>query len=238
VMNLKKRGLVDDLSFKICRGEILGVSGLVGAGRTEMAKTIFGRWEKDEGRVFLRGEEITIKSPRDAIRHGIAFVTEDRKKEGLNLIASVKNNIMSSNLDMVSGFMGLVNGAKERAIAEEGVKKLRVKTPGIETPIKSLSGGNQQKLIISRWLAKEVKVFILDEPTSGIDVGAKAEIYELIRMLAEQGIAIIMISSELPEILGMSDRIAVMHSGRIVKVLDKCDASQEEIMRFATGGMK
>jgi ribose transport system ATP-binding protein len=238
VRNLQKHGLVDDISFKIRKGEILGVSGLVGAGRTEMAKTIFGRWEKDAGRVFLRGEEITIKSPQDALKHGIAFVTEDRKKEGLNLLASVKDNIMSSNLDLVSGFLGLVDGAKEKTIAADGIKKLRVKTPGIETPVKSLSGGNQQKLIISRWLVKNVKVFILDEPTRGIDVGAKAEIYDLIRMLAEQGIAVIMISSELPEIIGMSDRIAVMHGGRIMKVLDKVDTNQEEIMRYATGGVQ
>ena len=238
VRNLRKHGLVDDISFEIRKGEILGVSGLVGAGRTEMAKTIFGRWEKDGGRIFLRGEEIFIKSPQDALKHGIAFVTEDRKKEGLNLLASVKDNIMSSNLDLVSGFLGLVDGAKEKAIAADGVRRLRVKTPGIETPVKSLSGGNQQKLIISRWLVKNVKVFILDEPTRGIDVGAKSEIYDLIRMLAEQGIAIIMISSELPEILGMSDRIAVMHSGRIMKILDKVDTNQEEIMRYATGGVQ
>ena len=156
VKNLRKHGLVDDISFQIKKGEILGISGLVGAGRTEMAKTIFGRWEKDGGNIFLNGEEIVINSPGDAIKHGIAFVTEDRKKEGLNLIGSVVENILSSNLDLVTGPGGFVNSKKERDIARKAVERLKVKTPTIDTPVKSLSGGNQQKLIISRWLAKDV----------------------------------------------------------------------------------
>lgn len=236
VDSLLKKGYVDNISFKIRKGEILGVSGLVGSGRTEMAKTVFGRWKKDSGRILMDGEEIKIDSPVDALKHGIAFVTEDRKKEGLTIILSVKNNILSSNLEMVSGPLQLVNRAKEKEIASDGVKKLRIKTPSIETHVKSLSGGNQQKVIIARWLAKSVKVLILDEPTRGIDVGAKSEIYELIQMLAGQGIAILMISSELPEILGMSDRIAVMRKGRIAAVIDKKEATQEKVMYFATGG--
>ncbi len=235
VRHIKKRGLVDNVSFQVRKGEILGFSGLIGAGRTEMAKTLFGRWQKDAGTVYLRGEEVQINSTSAAIKHGIAFVPEDRKKEGLNLLASVKDNVLSSNLDLIKSFMGIVNTRKEKFLAEDCVTKLKVKTPSINTLVSNLSGGNQQKLIISRWLTKHIKVLILDEPTRGIDVGAKSEIYELIRILANQGIAVIMISSELPEVLGMSDRIAVMRGGTIVQTLTKEEFSQEKIMYYATG---
>jgi ribose transport system ATP-binding protein len=236
VESLHKHGLVSDIGFEVRAGEILGVAGLVGAGRTEMAKTVFGRFQKDEGQVLLDGKVLEISSPATAIRNGVALVTEDRKAEGLFLGLSVKDNIASSNLDMVSDRFGFVDSRQERSVAKKGVEKLNVRTPSITTTVRNLSGGNQQKLIVSRWLAKEIKVLILDEPTRGIDVGAKRSIYEIMRNLAAQGIAIVMISSELPEILGMSDRVAVMCQGRIVKILDREEASQETIMTYATGG--
>lgn len=236
VKSLYKEGFVNDVSFEIKKGEILGVFGLVGSGRTEMAKVLFGRFSKDKGKIFLDGEEIGINNPNDAIKHGIALVTEDRKKEGLILILSVKDNIMSSNLDLVIKLLGFIDRRKEREIASQGVQKLQIKTPSIDFIVKFLSGGNQQKVILSRWLSRNIKVLILDEPTRGIDVGAKAEIYEIMRMLCKNGVAILMISSELPEILGMSDRIAVMHNNKIVKIFNKQEATQEKIMYYATGG--
>jgi len=236
VKNLGKAGLISDISFQIRAGEILGVSGLVGAGRSEMAKTIFGRFRKDCGQVFVDGEQVEIFSPADAIARGMAFVSEDRKLEGLILGLSVKENIMSSNLELVSQFLGFIDVEKEKSIAAEGVEKLAVKTPSLKTLVKSLSGGNQQKLIISRWLVKNIRVLILDEPTRGIDVGTKKAIYDIMRNLSKAGIAILMISSELPEVLGMSDRIAVMKGGRILDILDRDEASQETIMTMVTEG--
>jgi len=236
VRGLGKAGLISNIDFQIRAGEIFGISGLVGAGRSEMAKTLFGRFRKDEGEVFIHGEEVDIQSPADAIHSGMAFVTEDRKIEGLTLGLSVKDNIMSSNLDMVRKFLGFIDVSREKAIAADGVRKLNVKTPSLKTPVRSLSGGNQQKVIISRWLAQKVKVLILDEPTRGIDVGTKKAIYDIMRDLSESGIAILMISSELPEILGMSDRIAVMKDGRILDILVSSEASQEKIMSLVTEG--
>lgn len=231
-----KQGLISDISFEIKAGEILGVAGLVGAGRSEMAKTLFGRFVKDSGTMYIDGAETDIRSTTDAIRAGLAFVSEDRKLEGLTLGLSVKDNIMSSNLDMVRKAFGWIDAGRERAIADEGVEKLGIKTPGIDTTVRNLSGGNQQKVIISRWLAQQIKVLILDEPTRGIDVGAKKSIYEIMRSLSAEGIAILMISSELPEVLGMSDRIAVMKGGRILSIMDAADASQEKIMTLVTEG--
>ncbi|KGM42576.1 D-ribose transporter ATP-binding protein [Alkalispirochaeta odontotermitis] len=236
VRGLSKTGLISDINFQIRAGEILGVSGLVGAGRSEMAKTLFGRFRKDGGQVFIHGEEIDIKSPVDAIKAGMAFVTENRKIEGLTLGLSVKDNIMSSNLDLVRKFLGFIDTTLENAIATDGVNKLNVKTPSLKTPVQNLSGGNQQKVITSRWLVQDVKALILDEPTRGIDVGTKKAIYDIMRNLSESGIAILMISSELPEILGMSDRIAVMKGGRILDILDSSEASQEKIITLVTEG--
>jgi ABC-type sugar transport system ATPase subunit len=201
-----------------------------------MANAIFGMIEKHSGTIMIDGEEVTIATPEDAIAAGLAFVTEDRKQEGLFLNLSVKDNILSANLSEVERRLGFVNSKKESELAELGVKRLDVKPPKLHTLVKALSGGNQQKVIIARWLTKEVKILILDEPTRGIDVGAKQAIYEIMRDLTKQGIAILMISSELPEILGMSDRIAVMKDGRILQILDKEEASQQKIMTIITEG--
>lgn len=236
VKNLKKKNLIKDVSFKLKKGEILGFSGLVGAGRTEMAKVLFGRYPKDAGEVIIEGKRVEIKSPADAIKNGIAFVTEDRKLEGLVLILSVKDNIMASNMDKVSNTMGFIDKKKEVKIALEGIKRLRVKTPSERVTVKNLSGGNQQKVILSKWLAGEPKILILDEPTRGIDVGAKAEIYSIMRELTKEGVSIIMISSELPEIIGMSDRVVVMRNGEVAGVLNKGETNQQKIMHYSTGG--
>jgi ABC-type sugar transport system ATPase subunit len=236
VRNLSHHGLLSDITFTIRSGEILGISGLVGAGRSEMANAIFGMIEKHSGTTIIDGEEVAIATPEDAIAAGLAFVTEDRKQEGLFLNHSVQDNILSANLSEVERRLGFVNSKKESELAELGVKRLDVKPPALHTLVKSLSGGNQQKVIIARWLTKEVKILILDEPTRGIDVGAKQAIYKIMRDLTKQGIAILMISSELPEILGMSDRIAVMKGGRILQILDKEEASQQKIMTIITEG--
>jgi ABC-type sugar transport system ATPase subunit len=201
-----------------------------------MAKTLFGAIKKDEGHIYLDGKEITINSPHDSIRQGIAMITEDRKLEGLFLGLSVKDNIMASNLEIVLKSLCFIDRTKEKELAENAVEKLNVKTSSLDCTVSGLSGGNQQKMIISRWLAKHVKVLIMDEPTRGIDVGAKKAIYDIMRKLSREGIAIIMISSELPEILGMSDRIAVMRSGRIVKIISREEASQTLVMQYAVEG--
>ncbi|MFA7371132.1 MAG: sugar ABC transporter ATP-binding protein, partial [Sphaerochaetaceae bacterium] len=234
VKDLTHYGLISDINFTINEGEIFGVSGLVGAGRSEMANTIFGMLEKDKGSIYIDGVETIINSPRDAIAAGIAFVTEDRKKEGLFLDLSVLDNILSSNLSEVEQKLKVVNRKKEIDIAKGGIEKLDIKTPSLYTFVKSLSGGNQQKLIIARWLTKNVKILILDEPTRGIDVGAKQAIYKIMRELTARGLSILMISSELPEILGMSDRIAVMKNGKILRILAKQEASQQKIMSIIT----
>lgn len=233
---LSKKGLLSNISFDIHAGEIFGVSGLVGAGRSEMANAIFGMLHKDSGVIGIDGKVVNITTPSDAIQAGIAFVSEDRKQDGLFLNLSIKDNILSSNLDLVKRKLGIIDSKLEIKLATEGIKKLDVKTPDLQTLIKSLSGGNQQKTIISRWLAKDIKILILDEPTRGIDVGAKQAIYEIMRGLTKQGVAILMISSELPEVLGMSDRIAVMHGGKILKILHKDEASQQKIMTIISEG--
>ena len=226
---------VKAINFSVKSGEILGVAGLMGAGRTETAKVIFGAYKKDNGKVFLEGKEINVKTPLDAINLGIAYLTEDRKKDGLLLDQTIEDNIMISNLNLVAN--PVIDHAKSAKITNEYIEKVKVKTPSKDQLIKNLSGGNQQKAIIARWLAQEKKVIIFDEPTRGIDVGAKREIYNLMNELVATGAAIIMISSELPEILGMSDRVMVMHEGKVANILDIKDASEERILYFATGGV-
>ncbi len=236
VEDYHKEGVINKINFDVKAGEIIGFSGLVGAGRSELAKTIFGAFKKDSGSIYLDGQQLDISSPQDAIDAGIAFVNEDRKLEGLTLGLSVKDNLLSVNLDMVQGLLSFVNTKKETEIAENGVKSFGVKTPSIETKVRSLSGGNQQKVVIARWLVRDIKVLILDEPTRGVDVGAKRAIYDIMRNLTSQGISILMISSELPEILGMSDRIAVMKAGRIISIMDREGVTQEHIMTIITEG--
>ena len=222
------------VNLAVRAGEIVGVAGLVGAGRTELAKTIFGLDPADEGEILLQGNPIRIGHPSEAIEYGIAYLPEDRRKHGVVLDFPISANITLASLKKLSGFSGM-DFAKEKEIAVEYTRRLGVKTPAIYNAVSTLSGGNQQKVALSRWLMTKPSVLILDEPTQGIDVGAKAEIHELMMEIAEQGVAILMISSELPEILGMSDRIAVMSGGTIVKVFDRDDATQDKILAVALG---
>jgi ribose transport system ATP-binding protein len=235
VENVTSKGSFENIHFSVNQGEIIGIAGLMGAGRTEIMQAIFGYRHLDAGKLYIDGKEVTIKNPHDAIKAGIAFVTEDRKSQGLILDLSVRENFSITNLDKISA-KGLISSQKEVSMVDEMIEKLRVKTSGRELSVKSLSGGNQQKIVIGKWLGMNPKILILDEPTRGVDVGAKKEIYQLINDLTKQGVSIIMVSSELPEILGMSDRILVIHEGKLAGVLDKSDASQEKIMQFATGG--
>jgi len=221
-----------DISFHIKAGEIVGFSGLVGAGRTELAKVIFGVDPKQSGEVYLEGKLTNIQRPDQAIALGVGFAPEDRKREGLVLIRSVLENASIAVLRQLSN-LHFINRKRERDIVTTFVDKLRVQTPTVDQEVGKLSGGNQQKVVLARWLAVKPKVLILDEPTRGIDVGAKAEIYALLNELAEQGIAIMLISSELPEILGLSDRIYVMQNGRITGELSREDATEEKVLEFA-----
>ncbi|KXG10720.1 xylose ABC transporter ATP-binding protein [Anoxybacillus rupiensis] len=225
-----------DIDLSVRKGEIVGIAGLMGAGRTELAMSLFGAYEgKVEGEVWIEGKKVRIRTVQDAIREGIALVTEDRKRLGLVLGMDVKANTTLASLKNMSKF-GVINQNEELKWSQNYVQELRTKTASLETPVGTLSGGNQQKVVLAKWLMAKPKILILDEPTRGIDVGAKYEIYHLMNKLAEEGVAIIMISSELPEILGMSDRILVMREGRIVKQFTHEEATQENIMMAATGG--
>ena len=235
VRGLSRAGALRDINFTVRHGEVLGHAGLVGAGRTEVARAVFGADPIDTGTVLLDGQPVTIRSPKDAIRLGIGLVTEDRKALGLILGMAVRENVTLANLGPLSR-LGFVSRRGEREVASRFVEDLMIKTPSVEQAVQNLSGGNQQKVVLAKWLYTQSKVLIFDEPTRGIDVGAKTEIYQLMNRLAEHGVAIIMISSELPEILGMSDRILVMHEGEIAGELSREDATQEKIMSLATGG--
>ncbi|MCL6520422.1 MAG: sugar ABC transporter ATP-binding protein [Armatimonadetes bacterium] len=235
IKGLSRKGILHDISFTVHKGEVLGIAGLVGAGRTELARAIFGADPIDSGEIWLNGTRVDIRSPRDAIQLGIGLVTEDRKELGLILGMVVRENISLANLDSLTRF-GFVNRREEKKAALKFVEDLMIKTPSIEQQVQNLSGGTQQKVVLAKWLFTQSKVLIFDEPTRGIDVGSKVEIYQLMNQLAANGAAIIMISSELPEILGMSDRIIVMHEGRIAGELSREEATQEKIMHLATGG--
>ncbi|HFZ5895749.1 TPA: sugar ABC transporter ATP-binding protein [Escherichia coli] len=234
VNGLTRKGVLNDINFTLYRGEILGFAGLMGAGRTELARAIFGADSIDSGTLKLNGKETVIKDISDAIQQGISYLTEDRKKEGLALNLSVERNIMLGNYPEYSDRFGNVDSRRCQQTSEEQVKALRIKTPNLEQAALNLSGGNQQKIIIARWVCKDTDILIFDEPTRGIDVGAKLEIYELMNRLVAKGKSIIMISSELPEVLGMCDRILVMRSGRITGELSAKEAKQEKIMQYAT----
>jgi len=222
------------VSFDASGGEILGFAGLVGSGRSEIAKAIAGLEPSPRKEVILGGETLSIGRPRDAIDHGIYLAPENRRTEGLVVEMSVRENVSLPSLENFSSF-GLINRRHERKIAAEQVASLKVKTPSIEARVLNLSGGNQQKVVLGKWLAMTPKVMILDEPTRGIDVGAKAEIYRLMRDLADGGAVILMISSDMEEILNVSDRIAVMHEGEISGVLDRADCKEENVMQLAVG---
>lgn len=223
---------VRGVSFCARAGEIVGIAGLVGAGRTELARTIFGLTPADQGEILLRGSRVRIESPQTAIAHGIAYVPEDRRRHGLVEGMTIAENTTLASLDTVSS-MGLIDFRKEAEVASGFAAKLATKAPGVDVAANTLSGGNQQKVVLSRWMAIAPKVLILDEPTQGIDVGAKAEVHKLMSDMAEQGMAIVMISSELPEILGMSDRIVVMTEGTVAGTLDRADATQESVLALA-----
>ena len=235
VQGLNRGTVVKDVSFELHRGEILGLAGLMGAGRTEVLETIFGIEKADSGEVVLNGKTLRIKQPSDAIRAGMALLTEDRKLNGIMGVLSVRDNITAAALPRYSP-RGVLRVGEMRKDSEDQREKLRIKTPSLSQLIKNLSGGNQQKALISRWLLTVPDVLMIDEPTRGIDVGAKSEIHRLMSMLAQEGKAIIMVSSELPEVLGMSDRILVMHEGRISGELSREEANQESVMHLATGG--
>lgn len=230
------REIVHNINFSVRKGEILGIAGLMGAGRTELVSSIFrGFPGQCSGKVYLEGKEVQITTPAEAITHGIALVTEDRKRYGLVLPQDVKKNLSLANLPWLNNGP-VVNENEEIMQGQTFVEKLRIRTPSLEMIVNNLSGGNQQKVVIGKWLMTKPKVLILDEPTRGIDVGAKFEIYNIINQLKQEGVAIIMVSSELPEILGMSDRILVMHEGNLNGEFDSQDACQENIMTAATGG--
>ena len=237
---LELRGLgcrqtgISKVSFTVRAGEIVGVAGLVGAGRTELARTVFGLTPADEGEVLLYGKRVDLQSPSDAIDCGIAYLPEDRRRHGIIPDMPVCANVTLASLKALT-HRGSFDFASEKKIAVEYTGRLGIKTPSIFAPAETLSGGNQQKVALSRWLATKPAVLILDEPTQGVDVGAKAEIHALMTELAAQGLAVVMISSELPEILGMSDRIVVMHAGRVVKIVERSEATQQNILEWALG---
>ena len=231
--NLNRGKAVKDVSFELRKGEILGFSGLMGAGRTEVARLIFGADKKDSGKIFINGKEVTIHTPQDAVAHGIGYLSEDRKRYGLIVDKSVEENTVISSLnDFVKGIF--IDKAKSKEVSRKYVESLKTKTPSVSQLVKKLSGGNQQKVVIAKWLVRNSDILIFDEPTRGIDVGAKSEIYALMERLAKEGKSIIMISSELPEVLRMSDRVIVMCEGRITGILDIAEANQEVIMQSAT----
>ncbi|MCC9001274.1 MAG: sugar ABC transporter ATP-binding protein [Candidatus Competibacter sp.] len=230
---------VKNASFSAYKGEILGISGLMGSGRTELVSGIFGAPPGPaRGEVYLNNQPVHFRSPRDAIKKGIGLVTEDRKRIGLILGQSIIQNMMISSLETVTNLLGVINEAKERSLGQNYVNQLAIKTPGLDVKIDTLSGGNQQKVILAKWLNTKPKVLILDEPTRGIDVGAKVEIYNLLNRLVEEGVTVIIISSELPEVMGISDRILVMCEGEIVAELTRNEATKELIMAYATGSRR
>jgi len=234
VRDLSRGRMVRNVSFQLRRGEILGFAGLVGAGRTEVARAIFGADRLDSGEVFVRGKLVHIGSPTDAVSHGIGYLSEDRKRYGLALGMDVETNVVLAAFRRFVGVLGWINSRLTRAAAESQVKHLAIKTPSLGQKVRNLSGGTQQKVVVAKWLTANTEILIFDEPTRGIDVGAKSEIYRLLNDLAKEGRAIIMISSELPEILRMSHRIVVMCEGRVTGELTSDQATQEKIMTFAT----
>ncbi len=236
VTGLTRRGVFEDVSFGVRRGEIYGLGGVVGSGRTEVARAIFGADPLDAGEIAIDGRRVRITSPRDAVRNGIAMLTEDRKAEGLVLGLPVRENIALAVLDRIGRAFGFIPPARERSLAHEYITSLRIRTPGGEALTVNLSGGNQQKVVLAKWLAVQPKLLIFDEPTRGVDVGAKAEIYALIRELVAKGMAVIVISSELPELLSLSDRIGVLKRGRMVVELEAATTDESTILAYAAAG--
>ena len=234
VKNLNSNKILKDINFELKRGEILGFAGLIGAGRTELARAIFGADPIDSGEINVNGKTVKINKPADAVRHGICYLSEDRKRFGLMLEMDVRNNMAVPSLKSLSSNLGWINENQIDNISQNMIEKLKIKTPGIKQEVKYLSGGNQQKVVIGKWLIRNCDIMIFDEPTRGIDVGTKDEIYKLLQKLAEEGKSIIFISSELPEILRISHRIIVMCEGQISAQIKNENITQETIMRFAT----
>ena len=235
VKNIKRKNIVNDVSFNVRAGEVFGISGLVGAGRTETMRAIFGEDKKDSGKIFLEGKEIKINSPKAAVKHGISLLPEDRKNQGVLLNLPILYNITISCLRKLSWFGGVIKRKEEVAFAKNLVVKLQIKLGSVHNNTSSLSGGNQQKVALSNLLAAGSRVLILDEPTRGVDVGAKIEIYNIINSLVEEGYGVIMISSEMPEIIGMCDRVAIMRGGQIVGELSKKEICEEKLINYAIG---
>lgn len=235
VKNAERYGVFEPLSFDLRKGEILGITGLVGAKRTELARAIFGADPLDGGEICVKGHPCHIKDPADAIEAGIAYLSEDRKRNGVAVRMSIRENITMASLDKVSNAAGVISYDDEEKASLMFIDKMGIKTPTIEQLVNNLSGGNQQKVVIGKWLFRDAKVMIFDEPTRGIDVGAKYAIYQLLDELAARGVGVIVISSELPEVLGVSDRIIVMREGKMTGILPAKSTDQEEIMQYATG---
>jgi rhamnose transport system ATP-binding protein len=235
VTGLTREGVFEDVSFELRRGEVLGFAGLVGAGRTDVGLALFGIAPAEHGTIELEGRPVAIRSPRQALKRGIAYLSEDRRKLGLSMPQSITANVTLATLRQYVSPLGLLDGAKERATADEYRRKLSIRTQSLETPVEQLSGGNQQKTMLAKWLNTRPQVLILDEPTRGIDVGAKAEVHHMVDELARSGLAIILISSDLPEVLAMSDRVLVMREGLKVGEFDRTEATEERVVSAAMG---
>jgi rhamnose transport system ATP-binding protein len=238
VRGLGRSGVFENVSFEVRRGEVLGFAGLIGSGRTDVALALFGISPATAGTIVLNGTERTIRSPRDAMANGIAYLSEDRRQLGLSLPMSIAANISLPSLSRYLTGLGLIRSRLEREAAENFRQRLSIRTNSVELPVAKLSGGNQQKVMLSKWLNTHPALLILDEPTRGIDVGAKTEVHAMIGELAAEGIAIILISSELPEVLSMSDRVLVMREGRQMAILDRADATEETVMTAAMGQLR
>jgi ribose transport system ATP-binding protein len=232
---LSKKGVFEEVSFSVRSGEVLGVAGLMGAGRTEIMKAIFGSLLYEKGTIMIHDKPVRIKSPLDAIKLGMGFITEDRKVEGLMLNDGINTNISLNNLKLISD-AGILSKTKEDRLISEAISKLLIKCSGPKQLCSELSGGNQQKVVFAKWMYTNPRLLILDEPTRGVDVGAKKEIYSIINELVENGVAVVLVSSDLPEVLGMSDRIMAIHEGRVGGIVEKEDATQENVMLLCTGG--
>jgi ribose transport system ATP-binding protein len=235
VEGLSRKDVLYDINFTAYTGEILGIAGLVGAGRTELMRAVFGADPIDKGQIYIFGKPVKINSPQVAIKAGIGLLPEDRKQQGLILLMSVLNNISLASLDLLKNKFNLLRLKDEKTQAKDYVSKLKILTPHVDQQVQFLSGGNQQKVVLAKWLAGKSKVLIFDEPTRGIDVGAKVEVYHLMNNLVENGVAVIMISSEMPELLGMSDRILVMHEGHLSAEMTRAEATQEKVLAAAMG---
>ena len=234
VKNLNAGRLVRDISFSVRKGELVGIAGLMGAGRTETTRAIFGADQKESGKIFVEGKEVFIRNPKDAIKNGIVLAPEDRKKDGLCIKLPVRENISLPNLDGLTGKNLVINSRKENDISQKAIKDMNIKLPHAEVNAETLSGGNQQKVVVGKWLAGNSKLVMFDEPTRGIDVAAKVEIYHLMNQLKENGIGCLFVSSELPEVIGVADRIIVMCDGRITGELSREEATQEKVLALAT----